>query len=91
MAPRMCWLVYAASGVVYRWAWEWNEWGPERGTKERNEMSGALSVGELKPSGRGGFCDGVCGERRGKFPFFKMSTSYCFLGYGVATLASCAI
>lgn len=83
--------MYAASGVVYRWAWEWNEWGPERGTKERNEMSGALSVGELKPSGRGGFCDGVCGERRGKFPFFKMSTSYCFLGYGVATLASCAV
>lgn len=31
MVPQMCWLVYAASGVVCRWAWERDGWGPDRG------------------------------------------------------------
>lgn len=31
VVPQMCWLVYAASGVVCRWAWEWDGLGPGRG------------------------------------------------------------
>lgn len=62
---------------MYRWAWEWDEWGLGCGTKK------------LKPSGRGGLYDKIYDG--GEFLSFKWSTSYCFLGYRVAPLVLCTI
>lgn len=41
--------------------------------------------------GRGGLRDRAYDEGGGKAPFFKLSTSYCALGYGVAPLVLCTI
>lgn len=56
-------------------------------------MNGALGVGQKTAEAirQGRLYDRVYVEEGGKFLSFKLSTSYCFLGYGVAPLALCTI
>lgn len=46
MVPRMCWLVSTASGVVYRWVWEWDERALSMGQKRGEAIRWGWALGQ---------------------------------------------